>query len=376
MNLVLVINGLDSGGAERSTIKLCESFIADGHEVTLITISSKSDFYHLKTSIRRINLSDEERSEWKFPSRLGVNRLAHWVATIRNGSSLRKILKSIDPDCVISMSAKIAVFTFLSTRFLRLAQIGSERIHPNPEVFSHGFVTDSLRPLIYRKGMLLSVQTAGVVNWCRDNWRVSGFLTPNHLTNFPLEVELKNRVTVENRNDQVLVISRDHPQKNLDFLMASWAFVEKANPNAYLDIVGPEFSTRIEGVARGLGLKNFSVQLRTEQLSNYFNNAKLFVSSSRFEGFPNVVLEAISYGIPVISTPSCDLIEDFAQTGAVMVQYSNDPQDFAESIVKLLKDKDQLMKMSQEALSLSMKYSWEQVGESWYRAIAAARDNR
>jgi GalNAc-alpha-(1->4)-GalNAc-alpha-(1->3)-diNAcBac-PP-undecaprenol alpha-1,4-N-acetyl-D-galactosaminyltransferase len=376
LKLVLVVNGLDSGGAEKSTIKLCESLISDGHEVTLITISSKFDFFVLKNSILRINLDDQVKSRRQSPKRIGVNRLTHWVSSIEKCFELRKYLRTTNPDCVISMSAKVAVFTFFSTRFLGIAQIGSERIHPDSNIFSHGFMTDRLRPLIYRNGVILSVQTVGVVNWCKANWKSSSFLTPNHLTSFPADEEMESRLPVEMRKNEVLAISRDHPQKNLDFLLASWVFVEKVNPSAHLTLVGPENSSRVNALSEKLGIKNFSVQTRTEYLADFFNKSKLFVSTSRFEGFPNVVLEAISHGIPVITTPSCDVVEDFAKTGAVIVENGDDPQKFAGVIAKVLQDREQLSAMSQKALVLSKNYSWEQVGNTWYAAIAAAIDKK
>lgn len=221
-------------------------------------------------------------------------------------------------------------------------------------------------------GTVLSVQTSGVVKWCQDNWNTSSYLTPNHLTNFPSELELKASLPVTMRKDEVLVIARDHPQKNLDFLLASWVYVEKSNPNAYLTIVGPEFPSRIENLANNLGLRNLSVQIRTEHLSEFFNKSKLFVSTSLFEGFPNVVLEAFSYGVPVITTPSCDVVEDFAKAGAAIVVYSQNPTEFADVLVQALEGKDELLEISHNALAISKNYSWEQVRTSWYAAIAAA----
>jgi glycosyltransferase involved in cell wall biosynthesis len=271
------------------------------------------------------------------------------------------------------MSAYVAVFTFLSTRFLGYAQIGSERIHPDARVFSHGIVTNKLRPLIYRRGVILSVQTTGIQHWCRDNWKISSILTPNHIVNFPTEHKLNEYLPIPTRNDEVLVISRDHPQKNLDFLLEAWVFVEKNNSDAHLSLVGPECSVRIVALSTALGIKNFSVYERTEQLSNFFSKAKIFVSTSRFEGFPNVILEAISYGIPVVTTPSCDIVEDFAKGGAILVDYTQRPEIFANTIVKLLENRKQLSELSQNALKLSKNYTWDRVRETWYAAIITAK---
>jgi len=373
MKLILITGSLNSGGAEKSTIKLCESFIGDGHEVVLITISNQFDFYELNNSIQRINLEDSNGSKRKFPYRIGINRLAHWINKFKSGLKLRRILIRQKPDCIISMSAPVAVFTFLFTRFLDYAQIGSERISPDSKVFSHGVITDKLRPLIYRKGVILSVQTIGVQNWCKEKWKINSFLTPNHIVNFPTEHEFEKCLPIPSRNDNALVIGRDHPQKNLDFLLEAWVFVEKLIPNAHLTLVGPESSLRVETLSTSLGIKHFSVCERTEQLSNFFSKAKVFVSTSKFEGFPNVILEAISYGIPVVTTPSCDLVEDFAKAGAVLVDHTQSPEQFANTLVKLLENSDQLSELSRRGLELSKEYSWGKVGKTWYTAIAEAQ---
>jgi UDP-N-acetylglucosamine:LPS N-acetylglucosamine transferase len=145
LKLVLIVNGLDSGGAEKSTIKLCESFLSDGHEVTLVTISSLFDFYTLKSSISRTDLGADGSRRRKFPQWTGINRLMHWFDSFNKSVKLRRLIMRVNPDCIISMSAKVAVFTYLSTRFLKYPQIGSERIHPDSKIYSHGVMTDTLR---------------------------------------------------------------------------------------------------------------------------------------------------------------------------------------------------------------------------------------
>ena len=151
-----------------------------------------------------------------------------------------------------------------------------------------------------------------------------------------------------------------------------WAIVEKLNPVAHLTLVGPEDTERCQKLSEKLRLNNLSIHTRTESVSPFFDEAKLFISTSIFEGFPNVVLEAISYGIPVVTTPSCDLVEDFEQKGAAIVVESANPAIFAQAIVDLLNDSPRLSRMSQDASILARKYSWENVRADWYLAINAA----
>lgn len=373
MKLALIINGLDSGGAEKSTIKMCDGFLADGHEVLLITLTDKIDFYTLSNCLRRINL--DGRAEGNLALKLrarGFNRIIGLHSTLKKSWSFRRIMLEEAPDCIISMSAKVAVFSFFSTRFLKLPQIGSERIHPNSAIFSHGFFADKLRPLIYKRGMVLSVQTKGIADWCEKVWGVRSFVTPNHLNFIPMKEITTFHPPIPLRENFALAISRDHPQKNLDFLLETWVYVEKLIPDAHLIVVGPENTERTEKFAAKLGLTRISIQARTESLAPYFNQARVFLSTSIFEGFPNVILEAISYGIPVITTPSCDLVEHFAQNGAAIVVYSQEPQAFAQVIADLLSDHLRYLGMSQSASKLAVQYSWENVRADWYLAIQAA----
>jgi GalNAc-alpha-(1->4)-GalNAc-alpha-(1->3)-diNAcBac-PP-undecaprenol alpha-1,4-N-acetyl-D-galactosaminyltransferase len=373
VKLILVINGLDSGGAEKSTLKLCQGLIQDGHEVLLTTITSSVDFYTLKSNLRRINLESAlDKRPFFLNQRKGFRRLFHWYLSFKKILRLRRILVSEKPDCVISMSAKVTVFTFFATRFLNIPQLGSERIHPNRAIFSHGYIVDKLRPWIYKHGVSLSVQTNGVAEWCKKNWKVQGNVTPNHIETLPLDSQANVISTVLDREDIALAVSRDHQQKNLDFLLKTWSLVEKLNSELKLILVGPEKTERVENVSKNLSLTSFTPIIRTENTSPYFEKSKLFLSTSKFEGFPNVILEAISFGIPVITTPSCDLVEEFALHGAAIVVDSLDPEVFAQHIVDLFNNPERLSTMSHCAKILARKYSWEMVREDWYLAIQNA----
>lgn len=378
VKLVLLINGLDSGGAEKSTLKLCQGLIQDGHEVLLVTITSSVDFYTLKTNLRRINLESSLDSRPLFVNQIkGFRRLFHWYLSFKKVVRLRRILVSEKPDCVISMSAKVTVFTFFATRFLNISQLGSERIHPDRAVFSHGYIVDKLRPWIYKHGVTLSVQTSGVADWCKRNWKVQGNVTPNHIEPLRLNSQTNVIPVLPHGEDLALAVSRDHPQKNLDFLLNTWSIVEKLNSELQLVLVGPEKTERVEKLSKNLSLNRFTPVVRTENTSPFFEKSKLFLSTSKFEGFPNVILEAISFGIPVITTPSCDLVEEFALHGAAIVVDSLDPEVFAQQIVDLFEDPERLSTMSHCAKVLAQKYSWEMVRDDWYLAIqnAITRDS-
>ena len=374
MKIFVIIDSLDSGGAEKSTIKLCEGFVSDGHKVKLVTLSSESDFYLIPEGIARITLDGEiSPQNRKITSYPGLKRISFWTSQIHKGVILRKMIRSESPDCVIAMSASVSVFTYFCTRFIKLGTIGSERIHPSSEIWSHGFLTDLLRPFIYHNGMILSVQSKSVSDWCLENWNCTSVITPNHLSNISKSALKKSSYSSQKEFLEVLAVGRDHPQKNFDFLLSTWKHLEASPINFRLSIVGPADVSRLNQLVEKLNLKCVNVISRTVNLDNHYKKAGVLISTSHFEGFPNVVLEALSYGIPVVTTPSCDVVQDFEKAGACVVLETKDPEDFARAVIRIVSDTVVLSKMSQNAFELSTRYSWDQISKDWYKAIDSAQ---
>ncbi|OTP75946.1 glycosyltransferase [Caballeronia sordidicola] len=102
----------------------------------------------------------------------------------------------------------------------------------------------------------------------------------------------------------VLAVGRLVRQKGLDVLITAFSLVRKDNHKAQLVIVGegPDRGALEEQIAQ-LGL-NGSVTLRgfSRNIADEYKRADLFVCSSRAEGFGNVIVEALSFGLPVVST--------------------------------------------------------------------------
>ena len=375
LKLLVAINSLDSGGAEKSALKLAEGLHQDGNEVVFLTFTSNLDFYETLSYFPRITL-DAESNESPALSlkRFVPRRLFFWIDQLVRLIRLRKIITECKPDCVISISASVAVFVYISTLFLKVPQVGSERINPDKNVFSHGKIVDIMRPFIYRHGVNLSVQTRGIQKWCYSFWNCESVVTPNHLSFHPQlgnsDKELENLDIPP--DGFILAIGRDHPQKNFDFLLTAWQQYEIIGGSRELVIVGPVDPKRLESSIEHLGIRNAQVFPRTLDLSPFYKSAQLFVSTSSFEGFPNVILEALSFGIPVISTPSCDLIREFELGGCCVMTDSSSEFEFAETMKNTEENEMLRESMSQRAVEVSLSYSWETVRDSWYECISLA----
>ncbi|QFS40574.1 glycosyltransferase [Burkholderia cepacia] len=103
---------------------------------------------------------------------------------------------------------------------------------------------------------------------------------------------------------RILAVGRLTPEKGFDTLLRTFARVRRELPTARLTILGEgteratlEALIASEGLADCVSLPGF-----TDQVFDAYRQADLFVCSSRVEGFGNVIVEALSFGLPVVST--------------------------------------------------------------------------
>jgi len=97
-------------------------------------------------------------------------------------------------------------------------------------------------------------------------------------------------------------------------------------------------------------------QLSREELSSYYSSADLLVNCSDWEGFSLAVLEAFSFGLPVIARPNSALEELIGRDRGL---YAGTPEEFASQINKLLNDKGLKGSIAKKALVFSRGFSWK-----------------
>ena len=103
---------------------------------------------------------------------------------------------------------------------------------------------------------------------------------------------------------RVVATSRLSKEKGIDVLLKAWAEVIKYEKGLKLTIIGHgPLESELKNLSQSFGIEK-SVEFKgmVENVEAYLKNAELFVLSSRSEGMPNALLEAMSYGIPCIAT--------------------------------------------------------------------------
>ena len=102
----------------------------------------------------------------------------------------------------------------------------------------------------------------------------------------------------------------------------------------------------------------------------------LYISTSRFEGFPNALAEAIIYGIPTLTTVSSDVVYDWCEKGLCLKIDSTEPMKVARAIEEALGRPEVLNQVSQRAIRQRKDFSWESAENAWNKIITAALNGR
>ena len=191
---------------------------------------------------------------------------------------------------------------------------------------------------------------------------------PNFLEHFP---ENPHQYP---REKTVLAVGRLHEVKRFDLLIRLFAALHRQFPDWKLRIVGEgEEREKLEAAIRELHAENY-VNLTGKKdaagVEEEMLRASVFAMSSRSEGFPFVLLEAQSYGLPVVVF-DVRVGPGFVVQDGVNGYLAADMvyEDFCEKLASLMKDEDQRRRMSEAAIARAAEFSREKVGELWYSLI-------
>lgn len=167
---------------------------------------------------------------------------------------------------------------------------------------------------------------------------------------------------------QAICVGRLNEQKGYEYLIDAWAIVSKRHPDWILNAYGSgeikeQLQTRIneKGVSTSLILN----EPTSEIISKYLESS-IYVMSSRFEGFPMVLLEAMSCGLPCVSFDCPNGVRDMIEEGrnGFLVEYLN-VNALAESIRKLIEDESLRKKLGKTAKEDVKKYLPDSIMKSW-----------
>ena len=145
----------------------------------------------------------------------------------------------------------------------------------------------------------------------------------------------------------LIYVGAIEPRKGSDLLFAAWAKIAPELPNAHLILLGPRldegdpalagFQRKLDALIHASGAaERVHFMGRVDDVVPYLQAADLFVFPSRREGLPNVVLEAMATGLPVVTTPFVGLSAELGQAETHYLLANFDAEHLAQRIRQLL----------------------------------------
>ncbi len=365
-NIVIVVSAMNMGGAQRVVSILSDHWAKNRYVVTLIstfTEKTKSHF-QINKNVTLKYLTDSPIFSKKNP----LNLLWKLIC-------LRREIKSQNPDVVISFLARVNLATALSTIGMKTSLIMCERTWPPFASLNNKFLW--IYKVLFKRANKIIVQTQKSKIWMTKNFPDTNVkVIPNPIT-YPIPVHIKqsvspNSLILQNRK-VILASGRMVKFKQFDLLIKAFYQIKDKYQGWDLVILGDgEEKDTLKKLLLELGIADrVFFPGKVGNISEWYKRADIFVLSSSVEGFPNVLLEAMSYGVPSISF-DCDTgPSEMIQNGinGILVEPDDRELGLVRALNKLILSKELRNKFSCNSILLREKYSIKNIMQEWDKVL-------
>ena len=357
MKITLVISSLAGGGAERVLTNMANYFSMHGHEISLLTFDDgRSPSYNITGLVKwnPLNISGVSRSIIE-----GI------IKNLRHIYILRKAILNSSPDCVISFMFTTNIMVLMATRFLSCKVLISERNYPK-YIRERRIIWIWLRKILYPLADHLVVQTDSIKEIFQSHNR-SVQVIPNPVCIDPERIKDMPEVLLTTCN-KIVAMGSLTTQKGFDILIEVFANLYMHYSDWNLIILGEgDLKSQLKSRTIELGIEHAVVFAgRVRNPFSIMSRCDLFVLSSRYEGFPNALLEAMCCGLPVVSFDCPTGPRQIIQHGINGLLVPPEDKDKLKRAIQCLMEKKEMREcMGKNAKYVSKRYAPDKIMTKW-----------
>ncbi len=347
--ITFIINTMNVGGAAKMlnfVANLCSDLFSN---VTLISMFEKNKLFTENKRIKNVNLGIKTGGPlWR------LNAV----------SAMRKAIKTEDADIVCAFVSDVAFYARLATLGMKSVFISAERGDP----YSLPSVWQKLVRFSYSRSDYCFFQLEQARDFFGKKVAEKSFVIPNSYT----ATENVEPFYGE-RKKTIVSVGRFENQKGYDVLIDAFAIIHNDFPDYRLILYGDgskkeAYRSQVES----LGLSD------CVDFPGYINNAAariredgIFALPSRFEGIPNSLIEALSVGVPTVSSDCTPGGPHFLTRGGErgLLVPVGDADALADAIIRLIKDKELAQKLSELGPLVKDELKPEVISEMWINAF-------
>ena len=299
---------------------------------------------------------------------LGKKVFCYWKKQRKFKKLLTNYMVELSPDITVSITRReINFLNQINDGSKKIAEIHFSRMFYRQ--FNKRFLPDFMNRYISKTWMNSLIKNLRLL----DKFVV---LTEEDSHNWP---ELDNVVVIPNfvstipqkktegKTKRVISAGRYSYQKGFDMLIEAWSFVYSRHPDWELVIYGSGDNVFYQKLADEKGLsKSLHCNSCVKNIFDLYVESSIYVLSSRHEGLPLVLIEAMGVGLPVVSF-ACpcgprDMIKD--GFNGLLVKNGN-IHDLAEKLCYMIEHEDERIQMGKNAISSISRFQKEPIMQKW-----------
>lgn len=281
--ICFICPSLHQGGLENAVTVIANEIAQRGYEVSIVCIYNNSIFYKLHKTVK-IVLPSYKRG--------GHSTLSYYWRSILY---IRKQVKYLKPDVIISYGDYINPLTILATRGLKIPLYISDRSSPSK---SFPFIVKKMRKYSYPLANGIIAQTERAKEQKKE-------MLGRHYTNIkviPNPIRPIIEYTKIKQENVILGVGRHYKVKGLDRLIKAYS---KLSASGWKLVIAGNFGPHTPELKQLVKQHNLEDKVEflgpIKDIDKLYCRAKIFVLSSRSEGFPNALIEAMASGLACIS---------------------------------------------------------------------------
>lgn len=343
MKIMMVITGMQSGGAERVMATLCNE-LTKQHQICLAIMKSRDSDYVLSDNIE-IRTGNVKNKNLIDSVRFTKNTIEEW-----------------EPNIILSFMTKSNIIALLARFGIKhkCKVIIAERANP----FYAGKMFKIVRRFLYPLADGCVFQTKQAQDYYKNILRCESIVLNN-----PLNPDFKLTPYEGKRKKKIVTMGRLSPEKNQVLLIRAFARISEKYPEYTVEIYGDgPLREKLENLIRETGVENRVFLMgRKDNVQQFIQDASIFVLPSNSEGMPNALLEAMALGLPSIAT-DCPIggpamIVQNNKNGLLIPM--NDEEVLIESLERVICDQKFAEQIGKTARNVTIDFGTEKVCAEW-----------
>ena len=354
--ILIVIESMQRGGTQKNVYNLIQRINSKNYKINIVTFNkNKENILSLGKSVDSHYL--------KMPD-ISRNIFQAVYFNIKRTLILRRFFSKNKPDIILSFIFTTNILVILSSLFINKRVIVCERNDPQNQKLH--FIWLLLRKILYKKASMVTVNSLHALSFFSKTVQEKKLKYIPNFTNSIVKSNSKIYVKFF-----LLAVGRLTYQKGFDILIKDFLEVRKKYVNLKLIILGsgPELNNLKKIIPKNCKEILFLGDINPIP---YFKKCEAFILSSRYEGVPNVLIEAMSFSKPIIIYNSSSGMEEYVSdmNEAIILNQNRSINSLKKAVKYIFENKSKVDLLSKNAKNKVLSFDNKKIFDLWLEVLS------